>query len=106
MPSAYRNWPALFPKQMHRYAPAMWLEAMFPEVDSLPCPKGQLAVHDWNVQVHCGEPPGGVSRHVIVSFARVLEQRITVRHQAREEALQVTAYLGVGILLDEQRRGS
>jgi hypothetical protein len=36
----------------------------------------------------------------------VLEERVAVRCKAGEEALQVAANLGVGILLDEQRGGS
>jgi hypothetical protein len=35
----------------------------------------------------------------------VAEDRIARRYRAREEALEITLDLGVGVLLDDQRRG-
>src|SRR5713226_6704051 len=43
--------------------------------------------------------------HVVLALARVLEERIAIRHEAAEEALQVPAHFGVGVFLDQERRG-
>ena len=41
----------------------------------------------------------------VVTFARVLEERVAVGHEACEEALEIAAHLRVGVFLEEQRRG-
>lgn len=46
-----------------------------------------------------------VRRHVIDAFGAVLEQRVAIGHEAREESLQIAHDLGVGILLNQQTRG-
>ena len=37
-------------------------------------------------------------RHVVVALHGVDEQRVAVRHQAREEPLEIPPHVGVGVL--------
>jgi hypothetical protein len=44
-----------------------------------------------------------VRRHVVGPFGVVLEQRVAVRDQPRQEPLEVAAHGRVGVFRDEQR---
>ncbi len=45
-------------------------------------------------------------RHVVGTFKRVNEERITIRNEASEERDEVTLHIGISVLLnDERRRG-
>ncbi len=46
-----------------------------------------------------------MGRHVVIALSRVLEERISIWRQPREETFQVTLNLGVSILLNQERRG-
>jgi len=76
--------------------------AVFPEVDSLPGSQREAPVRDGDGEVHGGQGGANVRRHVIVSFDRMPEERITVGHETGEESFQITAHVRVGIFLDQQ----
>ena len=43
-----------------------------------------------------------VGGHVVIALDRVLEDGITIRHQAREEVFQITPHIRIGVFLDQQ----
>ena len=72
------------------------------QIDPLPDTQARSAVHDGEAQVHVGEDGADVRRHVVRTLHAVLEQGVAVLHQARQEVLQVGAYVGVGVLAQDQ----
>ena len=79
--------------------------AVFPDVDALPGAEGEFTVHDGEAQVHRGQRGADVRGHVVAALAGVLEERVAIRGEPGEEALQVAADFRVGVFLDEQRSG-
>jgi transcription elongation GreA/GreB family factor len=43
-------------------------------------------------------------RHVVRTFKRVSEERITIRNEASEERDEVTLHIGISVLLNDERR--
>ena len=78
---------------------------VFPEVYALPRPKAQPAIRYGDAQVYGGQGGPDVRWHVIGSFDRVFEQPIAVGYESIEEALEVRADIGIGIFLNDERRG-
>src|SRR5436190_23582095 len=91
---------------MHRHAAAMRMCAVLPKINSLPGSECEFPICDWNRNVHCGERRADVRRHVVLSFRRMFENCVAVRHEARKEFLEVAAHFGIGIFLDDERSGS
>ena len=81
------------------------MDAMFPEVDSLPGAKRQFAMDDWDAEINRCERSSNVRRHIIVAFGGVLEESIAIRNEAFEETFEIAPHLGIGVLLNEQRSG-
>src|SRR5437016_12347460 len=95
---------SLFPDKVDRHAPAVRLETMFPQINPLPGPECQPPILDWNAQIHRRQGRADMRRHIVVAFARMLEQRVPIRGEPREKPLQIPAHLWIGILLDQKRR--
>jgi len=74
--------------------------AMFPQVDSLPDTKVALSIADGQGQVRAAEHGSDMSGHIIRTFRRVFEDRITVSDQSCHVTLQVGTHIGVGILTE------
>ena len=90
---------------MDSHAAAMRMMAVFPEVNPLPRPQRQLAPLERNAEIHRGKRRAHVSWHVVFAFSGMPENWIAIRREPRKQALQVALYFGIGILLNEQRRG-
>ena len=80
----------------------MPLEPMFPKVNPLPGAKNQPAFLDGDAQIDCREGSANMRGHIVIALGGMLEQRITVRRQARKKPLQVAAHFGIGVLLNQQ----
>ena len=50
----------------------------------------------------CVSAAAHVRRHVVGPLFDVAKQRVAIRHEAREEALEVAQHLRVRVLLDQQ----
>ena len=81
----------------------MWRVSMFPQVDSLPGTQSTTAIGDRQVDVRLRQHASHVRRHVIGSFSRMRKHRITVRHLALHECLEVTHDCGIGVFTQNQR---
>ena len=90
---------------MDSHAAPMRMMAMFPEVNALPRAQRQLAPLERNAEIHRGQRRAHVSWHVVFAFSGMPENWIAIRREPRKQALQVALYFGIGILLNEQRRG-
>src|SRR5581483_5176015 len=75
------------------------------EQDPLPCTEGGAALPDRDGEGGRGEGGADVCRHVVGTFGGVAEERVALRNQPVEEALQVAQHLRIGVLLDQQRGG-
>jgi hypothetical protein len=78
--------------------------AVFPEVNALPRAQSQVAMFQGQRQIYGGESSPDMSRHIVVAFSRVNEQRVTIAYQTSEERFKVPANIRVGVFLDEQGR--
>src|SRR6202158_3349849 len=76
--------------------------AVLPEVDPLPAAQAEGAVEERNRQRGGGERRLDVSGHVVRSFLGVGIERIALRYQPVEPALEVAPCRGIGVLLDHQ----
>jgi len=77
---------------------------MFPNVNPLPCAKRHPPLMHRNAQVNRGERGADVRRHIVITFSRVNEKRITVADEPRKKTFQVAPHVRVRILLNQQRR--
>jgi hypothetical protein len=84
----------------------MWMAPVFPQVNALPRSERQLARSERNAQIHRRQCRPHVGRHVIFAFSGVAEQGIAIRSQPRKKTLQIAAHFRIGVLLDQERRGS
>ena len=78
---------------------------MLPQVDALPRPEGELARSQWHRQMRRREHGAHVRRHVIRTLVHVGEERVSIGYQPREEGVEISAHIGVCILLNDQRGG-
>ena len=76
--------------------------AVFPQEYALPGAKAALSITHWQGQVGAGEHGSDVSWHIIRTFRRVFEERITVGYQPCHVTLQVGTHIGVGVLAQDQ----
>src|SRR5689334_17157734 len=76
--------------------------AVLPDIDSLPRAERQTASDERYRNVDRRQRSAHVRRHVVVAFLAMTEQRIAVRHEPREEALEVGAHFRVRVLLHEE----
>ena len=84
--------------------PLVRMAAVFPNVDPLPGSQREGATRHRDAQVHGGQCGAHVRGHVVLTFASVSEQRITVRRQACKKLFKVAAHFGIGVFLNQQRR--
>jgi len=74
--------------------------SMLPKINSLPGTECQPPVSDGYRKI-CGRERGAdMSGHIIFTLGGVHEEPVTILYEAPKEALQVTADIRVGVLLD------
>src|SRR6187399_3206990 len=95
---------ASFADEVERDLAPERLEPVLPDVDALPDAERQTALGDWDRQLHGGERRAHVRRHVVESLVAMAKDRIAVRDEAGEEAIEIGAHLGRRVLLDQQAR--
>ena len=69
----------------------------------MPSAKGATATCDRDVERGLGERRSHVRGHVVWTLSGVNEERVAVGNEAREERIEVTLDIWVGILIDDQR---
>ena len=79
---------------------------MLPNVDALPGPENELAARDRDAEVDGRQRSADVRGHIVITFRRVDEHRVAVGHEMLEKGFEVAAHVRIGILLNEERRGS
>src|SRR5258708_29332750 len=93
----------LFPEKCDEHPAVMWLQAMFPKVNALPGAEHQPAFLHRYAQIDGRERRANVRRHIVITFAGVLEQRVTIGRETREKPLQITQDFSIGIFLNQER---
>lgn len=73
-------------------------DAMFPQIDSLPCAQINLAVYNRNCQAGLGDNTADVRWHVIGPLGYVDKVRVVVRRDARHECFEINPHVRVGVL--------
>ena len=81
LPSAATLGEFLFTDEMQRNTARVWMCAVFPQINPLPCPKHGLPGMHRQAQVHRCQRAADVRGHVVVAFRRVAEQCIAIRHE-------------------------
>src|SRR5260221_106642 len=94
---------SLFPDKVDEHPAVMWLPAMFPKVKFLPGAEHQPAFLHRYAQIDGRERRANVRRHIVITFAGVLEQRVTIGRETREKPLQITPDFRIGIFLNQER---
>src|SRR5690606_6236559 len=74
---------------------------VLPQEDTLPGPEEEAPVGEWNGFTRASERHLDVARHVVRSFERVLEIRITFRNEPVQPAFEVTPRTRIGVLHDD-----
>jgi hypothetical protein len=85
--------------------PATRRAPMLEQINPLPGPQGELALQDWNCELHAGQRRADVRRHVIGAFIHVPISPRLLRRQAVEKRLQIGANVRRGVLLNELSGG-
>src|SRR5271165_2639146 len=91
---------------MQRHLAPMRTTAMLDQEDALPCPQRQRAADHRQGELGLRQRDAQMRRHVVCAFAVVLIERAILGREPLEKLLQVAQNGRVGVLLDEQRRGS
>src|SRR5437660_12901499 len=89
---------------MHEQLALAAAATMLPQIDALPRAKTELAVHHGNGKRGSGKRCLDVRRHVVGSLGVVAVERIALRHEPIEPALEILLRGGIGILLDDEAR--
>jgi hypothetical protein len=79
--------------------------AMFPNVNPLPGSQREAAILKRNAEVHGRQRRADVRGHVVVTFRRVDENRVTIAHETGEKTFEIPPDIRIRILLDQQGRG-
>src|SRR5512134_3612409 len=87
---------------MHDELAARAAAAVLPEIDPLPLAEGQLLPVNRYRKRASRERGLDVRRHVVRAFGVVAVERIALRHQAVQPALEVALRRRIGILLDDE----
>ena len=95
----------LFAQEMEGHGAGMGVGAVFPDVDALPGAELQAASAKGDAEVDGGQGRAHVGGHVVGPLAGVVVDGVSVRHQPREEAVEIGPHVGVRVFLDEQGRG-
>src|SRR4051794_24445838 len=90
---------------MHDDFTAMPARAVLPQIDALPSPESEPTRVHGNRELRRREGGAHMRRHVVGPFSAVLEERVTVGSETREEPLEIGPNIGVRVLLDEQAGG-
>src|SRR5687768_4737747 len=88
---------------MHDDSPSVRATAMFPDVNPLPGSECQSAIRNGDAHVYSRQSCAHVSRHVVVSFSGMDEERVAIGHEPLKECLEIATHIRVGILLDHER---
>lgn len=62
-------------------------------------------MHDGEAETNGGQSGADVRGHVVVALAGVAEEGVAGGHEAGEEAFEIATDFGIGVFLNEQRRG-
>ncbi len=76
---------------------------VFPEEYALPGAEGAAATRHWDAQRGLGEGGSHVGGHVVWPLGGVDEERVSVGNETREESIEVSLNVGIGVLVDDQR---
>jgi hypothetical protein len=90
---------------MQGHLASVWPESVFPQVDALPRTEREAPVREWNRKLHSGQRRADVGRHVIGALVAMLEERVAIGYKAGEETLEISAHVGIDILLHDEARG-
>ncbi len=88
---------------MDHNSPYGWMASVLVQVDALPDAQRQLAPFNGNAERYGRKRGPDVGGHVVRAFRGVPEDRVSVRHQARQKTFHIGLYGGIGIFLNEQR---
>ena len=84
----------------------MRLYAMLKQINTLPSPQRQLPFMNRDRQLRLRQSRSDVRRHIVRPLRGMPVQPRVLRDQAREEIGQIGHYIGIGVLLNHQRRRS
>jgi hypothetical protein len=87
---------------MQRDLPTTWDAPMLEQINPLPGPQGELALHDRNRKLHASQRRADVGRHVVWAFVCMPISPRLLRRQAVEKCLEIGANIRRGVLLNEQ----
>ncbi|CAH2599323.1 protein of unknown function [Rhodovastum atsumiense] len=79
--------------------------AMFPEIDALPRAKHQFPLDNGNRKLGLGQGGADMGRHVVRPLNVMHVASTPVGGETGEEAFEIGAHVGIGILLHQQRAG-
>lgn len=82
----------------------MRLNAMLEQIDVLPGAERQAAAGNGYRELRAGQDAADMGRHVVGALVGVAIKRGVFADQAGEKGLQIPQHVGVGVLLDGQRR--
>ena len=80
--------------------------AVLPEINALPRPESESTAKHRNVEADVGQDAFDMRRHVVRPLVRVPKVGFVFRYEAVEKGFQIFARRGIGVLVDDQARGS
>ena len=89
---------------VQRHGAVVPVAPVLEQVDSLPRPEHQSTRLHGNGELRLGQDGANVSRHVVGPLRGVSIESIVLGHQPLEERLDVANHVGVGVLLERERR--
>ena len=90
--------------QMQDDLPGMRAASMLEQVNALPGTQHQFAITNRYRNLHQRQGAANVRRHVVFAFHDVPIERPILSDQPPKEGLQIAPHVGVGVLLNDQRR--
>ena len=91
--------------EMHGHLTSVRPESVFPQVDALPRSEREASIREWNRKLHSGQRRADVGGHVIGALVAMVEERVAIGYKAGEETLEISAHVGIDILLYYEARG-
>ena len=89
---------------MERHGTAVVRGAVLENINALPGAQRHSSLLHRNGELRLGQSGADVRRHIVRPFRRVPEQAVVFGDQPVEELVQVVHHIGIGILLNGQRR--
>lgn len=87
----------------HQQLTPVWMVTMLKNIDSLPCPQGQLSIIDWNRHAGVGQHRTDVRRGIVGSFEIMCVPSVLFGNKAFHERFKIGAGGWVPVFAHNQR---